>query len=49
MVSKQFHLLGEDPATHAKEIDIATVTDEDELRHVIAANFAIVQPSGIST
>lgn len=45
--SKQFYLLGEDPLTAFKEIDISSVTDEDDLRHTIAAHFAIVQSAGV--
>jgi hypothetical protein len=45
--SKQFYLLGEDPVTSSKEIDISSVSDEDDLRHTIAAHFAIVQSSGM--
>ncbi|KAF2999609.1 hypothetical protein G7054_g10211 [Neopestalotiopsis clavispora] len=45
--SKQFYLLGEDPVTSSKEIDISSVSDEDDLRHTIAAHFAIVQSSGV--
>lgn len=45
MAARQFYLLGEDPST-AKEIDISTVSDEEDLKHTIAAHFAIVQSSG---
>ncbi|KAK6064245.1 cytochrome P450 [Seiridium cupressi] len=44
---KQFYLLGEDPSTACKEIDISSVHDEEDLRHTVAAHFAIVQPSGV--
>jgi hypothetical protein len=44
--TKQFHLLGEDPTTASKEIDITPVHDEDDLKHTVAAHFAIVQSSG---
>jgi hypothetical protein len=48
MVAKLFYLLGEDPST-AKEIDISSITDEDELRHTVSAHFAIVEPRGRPT
>lgn len=45
-VTKQFYLLGEDVST-AREIDIPSTIDEDELRQLIASNFAIVGAKGM--
>lgn len=45
MAATQFYLLGDDPST-AREIDISSVTDEDELRHIVSAHLAIVEPKG---
>ncbi|KAJ5632842.1 hypothetical protein N7490_009181 [Penicillium lividum] len=47
MPVQRFYLLG-NPVTSAKEIEIETKTDLDELRHLIAAHFAIVEPNGIA-
>ncbi|EMR62138.1 putative cytochrome p450 protein [Eutypa lata UCREL1] len=46
MSTQKFYLLGEDPSS-AKEIDIPPQTDEESLRHLVAAHFAIVDPKGI--
>lgn len=43
--TKQFYLLGEDVST-AREIDVPSTIDEDELRQLIASNFAIVGAKG---
>lgn len=43
--TKQFYLLGEDVST-AREIDVPSTLDEDELRQLIASNFAIVGAKG---
>ncbi|KAJ5168035.1 uncharacterized protein N7482_003629 [Penicillium canariense] len=47
MPVQQFYLLG-NPVTSAKEIEIDSNTDLDGLKHLIAAHFAIVEPSGIA-
>lgn len=44
--TKQFYLLGEDPATKAQEIDVPSSSDESELRSLIASHFAIVDAKG---
>lgn len=44
--TKQFYLLGEDVST-AREIEVPSTIDEDELRQLIASNFAIVGAKGI--
>lgn len=44
--TKQFYLLGEDVST-AREIDVPSTIDEDELRQLIASNFAIVGAKGM--
>lgn len=43
--TKQFYLLGEDVST-AREIDVPTTIDEDELRQLFASHFAIVAAKG---
>jgi hypothetical protein len=45
--TKLFHLLGE-PITTAKEIQFESTATYDDLRHLIAAHFAIVEPDGKS-
>jgi len=45
MPSISFYLLGESPST-ARLIDIPEAVDEESLQHIIASNFAIVQPEG---
>ncbi|EAW17263.1 cytochrome P450 [Aspergillus fischeri NRRL 181] len=44
--TKLFHLLGE-PISTAKEIQFESMTTYEDLRHLIAAHFAIVEPNGI--
>ncbi|GIJ87145.1 hypothetical protein Asppvi_006049 [Aspergillus pseudoviridinutans] len=44
--TKLFHLLGEPIAT-AKQIQFESTTTYEDLRHLIAAHFAIVEPDGI--
>nr|XP_001393058.2 cytochrome P450 monooxygenase [Aspergillus niger CBS 513.88] len=46
MPSQTFYLLGESPSS-AKEIQIDPSATIDDLKHLIAAHFAIVEPSGI--
>ncbi|KAI0129937.1 cytochrome P450 monooxygenase [Xylariales sp. AK1849] len=46
MTSKQFYLLGEDPST-AKDVEIPPQTNDDDLRHLIASYFAVVEPKGL--
>ncbi|RAL13072.1 cytochrome P450 [Aspergillus homomorphus CBS 101889] len=46
MSSQQFYLLGE-AATSAKHIPIDTSANLDQLKHLVAAHFAIVEPSEI--
>ena len=43
---KQFYLLGEDVST-AREIEVPSSIDEDELRQLIASHFAIVGAKGM--
>jgi hypothetical protein len=45
MASKQFYLLGEAPST-ARTIEFEQSTDFDDLRHIVASHFAIVDPYG---
>jgi hypothetical protein len=45
MPSNTFYLLGEDIST-AKEVEFDTSQSIEGLRHLIAAHFAIVEPSG---
>jgi hypothetical protein len=47
MSSQQFYLLGE-PAVSARQISIDAKSDLGQLKHLIAAHFAIVEPSGPS-
>ncbi|KAJ5789289.1 uncharacterized protein N7518_006300 [Penicillium psychrosexuale] len=46
MVAKNFHLLGE-AITSARPIEVETTVDYEGLQHLIAGQFAIVEPSGI--
>ncbi|KAI0482544.1 cytochrome P450 [Xylariaceae sp. FL0804] len=46
MTSKLFYLLGEDPST-ARDIEIPSQLDFEELQNEIASYFAIVDPRGI--
>jgi hypothetical protein len=46
MSSQQFYLLGE-PAASARQISIETKSDVDQLKHLIAAHFAVMEPSGL--
>ncbi|KAK9441907.1 Cytochrome P450 [Metarhizium brunneum] len=46
MSSKQFHLLGESPSS-AIDIDLAEVADVDDLQHLVAAHFNIVDHQGV--
>ncbi|KAI2732314.1 hypothetical protein CBS147332_1453 [Penicillium roqueforti] len=46
MSAKQFYLLGE-PVSSAKNIDVDPKSDLGELKDLIAAHFAIVEPNGI--
>lgn len=45
MPSHTFFLLGDDVST-AKDIDVDTSLSIDEVKHLIAAHFAIVEPNG---
>lgn len=45
MPIRQFYLLGE-PVSSAREIEIESSLDIAGLQHLIAAHFAIVEPSG---
>ncbi|KAJ5458274.1 hypothetical protein N7475_009662 [Penicillium sp. IBT 31633x] len=47
MSAKQFYLLG-DPVSSAKNIDVDPKSNVDGLKDLIAAHFAIVEPSGIA-
>jgi hypothetical protein len=46
MASKQFYLLGEEPSV-TKHIEVSALIDEEDLRHLIASHFAIVDPQGM--
>lgn len=46
MSAKQFYLLG-DPVSSAKNIDVDPKSNVDGLKDLIAAHFAIVEPSGM--
>ncbi|KAI1749866.1 cytochrome P450 [Xylaria castorea] len=46
MSTKQFYLLGESP-TSARDIEVPSQIDQEGLQHLIASNFAIVEPQGI--
>lgn len=43
--TKQFYLLGEEISS-AKELDLDPSLNIDGLQHLIAAHFAIVEPTG---
>lgn len=45
MPMQQFHLLGE-PASFARELEVNTKSDLDELKDLVAAHFAVVEPAG---
>lgn len=45
MVVKSFYLLGESQST-AQDIDLPDQLDAEDLRHIIASHFAIVEPKG---
>lgn len=47
MATKQFYLLGEDVSS-ARDIELPDSADLEELQHVIAAHFSIVDPHGAS-
>lgn len=47
MVSQQFYLLGE-PVSSARTIEL-DCSNIDDLRHLVASHFAIVEPSGESS
>jgi hypothetical protein len=47
MPATQFYLLGEDVSS-ARNIDIDPKSDLEDLKHLIAAHFAIVEPNGTS-
>lgn len=46
MSTKSFHLLGEDAAT-ARAIEIPAGTGDEELQHLVASHFAIVEAKGV--
>ncbi|CAI7622662.1 unnamed protein product [Penicillium bialowiezense] len=46
MPAKQFYLLGEDVSS-ARNIDVDPTSGLEDLKHLIAAHFAIVEPNGI--
>lgn len=46
MSTQQFYLLGE-PESSAKYIDLEGSLDLDSLKNLIAAHFAIVEPTGV--
>ncbi|KAH9896240.1 cytochrome P450 [Xylariomycetidae sp. FL2044] len=46
MSLKQFYLRGESPSS-AREIEIPSQIDDEDLRHLVASNFAIVNHKGI--
>jgi hypothetical protein len=45
MPAQKFYLLGE-PISSSKDIDVDPAISIDDLQHLIAAHFAIVEPSG---
>jgi hypothetical protein len=45
MASKQFYLLGE-AATTARTIEIPQSTEFEDLQHIVASHFAVVEPNG---
>lgn len=45
MSSQQFYLLGE-AASSAKTIEVDTKSSVEQLKHLVAAHFAIVEPNG---
>lgn len=47
MSTRQFYLLGDD-ASRTRDIEVAASLDFEELQHLAAAHFAIVEPSGVS-
>jgi hypothetical protein len=46
MPAKQFYLLGEEVSS-ARNIDVDPKSDLGDLKHLIAAHFAIVEPNGM--
>jgi hypothetical protein len=42
---QQFYLLGDDPSS-SRPIEVAAALDIDGLQRLIAAHFAIVEPTG---
>ncbi|KAI2626255.1 cytochrome P450 [Xylaria nigripes] len=46
MPTKQFFLLGESPSS-ARDIELPSQIDQDDLRYLIASQFAIVDPHGV--
>lgn len=47
MSSQQFYLLGE-AASSAKTIEVDTKSSVEQLKHLVAAHFAIVEQNGQS-
>jgi hypothetical protein len=45
MSTAQFYLLGKAPSS-ARQVEISKSADFEELQHVVAAAFAIVEPKG---
>lgn len=45
MTSKQFYLLGEAAST-ARTIEFPQSTDFEDLQHIVASHFAVVEPNG---
>lgn len=46
MLTQQFYLLGE-AASSARHLELDPKLDLDELKHLVAAYFAIVEPKGM--
>lgn len=46
MTTQQFHLLGDDSSS-SRPIELDTTLDIDGLKNLIAAHFAIFEPSGM--
>ncbi|KAF5655145.1 cytochrome P450 monooxygenase oxidoreductase [Fusarium sp. NRRL 25303] len=46
MSTKQFYLLGESPST-AREVELPSTVDFEELQNIVASHFAIVKPNGV--
>jgi hypothetical protein len=48
MATQRFYLLGEDAST-AREIQVTSDTDLEDLQEIVASHFGIVEPKGTLT